>query len=586
MGDNVMFSEEELGEYFPHHILERGEDYFLEGRVVDLEHVGDRWIAEVEGSEIYHVEINLTEEHGIEDMMCDCPYSERADCKHMAAVCYAILEDLQESEGQEESSPDQEELRPLLERLTHNQLVSLLLEVGGRSSSLHAFILSAYPGPSQEVVEASLDNGIGMMIEDAFHALHAGSRYVSYRSYGEKGLPRPTADALESAFAKAEAALCGSRFHEAADIALLIIRKLADALLDLKDVDGVLLGVHERSETMLLDVCRHAVSHDQDQSKLFSLLFREARRSLYDQQPQWRNGLLGHCVTLCSDEEQYVSLSGYIGLLIRDTKKQGSRTWATPVRMEQMLVGLEYDLKRKFGTQDEVERYIEAHLDYPQVRRGAIERAMEAGDYQKADQLAVEGATKHTFGFFPSEDDEWTLARIRICEAQGDLEGKRKLMEQYLLREHSIEWFRRLKESFPEEDWPQARERLLQKIPSTRPSDIFGHESSFLADILREEGMLEELLDLVRKQPDLVFGYAGALVERYPRQIGEWYRNRIMLIAPDVSKRSQYQRLAERIGELARLGCVSDARQCLRECLAMHPYRHALKEELLKLSIL
>jgi hypothetical protein len=98
--------------------------------------------------------------------------------------CYAILEDLQESEGQEESSPDQEELRPLLERLTHNQLVSLLLEVGGRSSSLHAFILSAYPGPSQEVVEASLDNGIGMMIEDAFHALHAGSRYVSYRSYG------------------------------------------------------------------------------------------------------------------------------------------------------------------------------------------------------------------------------------------------------------------------------------------------------------------------------------------------------------------------------------------------------------------
>jgi hypothetical protein len=71
--------------------------------------------------------------------------------------------------------------------------------------------------------------------------------------------------------------------------------------------------------------------------------------------------------------------------------------------------------------------------------------------------------------------------------------------------------------------------------------------------------MLEELLDLVRKQPDLVFGYAGALVERYPRQIGEWYRNRIMLIAPDVSKRSQYQRLAERIGELARLGCVSDA---------------------------
>ena len=59
-----------------------------------------------------------------------------------------------------------------------------------------------------------------------------------------------------------------------------------------------------------------------------------------------------------------------------------------------------------------------------------------------------------------------------------------------------------------------------------------------------------------------------------------------MLIAPDVSKRSQYQRLAERIGELARLGCVSDARQCLRECLAMHPYRHALKEELLKLSIL
>ena len=76
--------------WFQPHILERGRTYFEEGRVSDLERTEDGYIATVEGTEEYEVEI-LLEGDTIEDMLCDCPYAEDGNaCKHMAAVLFAI----------------------------------------------------------------------------------------------------------------------------------------------------------------------------------------------------------------------------------------------------------------------------------------------------------------------------------------------------------------------------------------------------------------------------------------------------------------------------------------------------------------
>lgn len=74
---------------FAPHILARGKKYFEEGRVGQIQHINNTYYAYVEGTEHYEVEITI-EEGSVRDMLCDCPYAETDNCKHMAAVLCAL----------------------------------------------------------------------------------------------------------------------------------------------------------------------------------------------------------------------------------------------------------------------------------------------------------------------------------------------------------------------------------------------------------------------------------------------------------------------------------------------------------------
>lgn len=75
---------------FSPHILQRGKDYFQEGRVQNLRHRGATYQADVAGSEIYNVVVYLTDRVHPR-LVCSCPYAaDGRPCKHMAAVLCAI----------------------------------------------------------------------------------------------------------------------------------------------------------------------------------------------------------------------------------------------------------------------------------------------------------------------------------------------------------------------------------------------------------------------------------------------------------------------------------------------------------------
>lgn len=70
-------------------ILMRGRKYFESGNDRCIQHCGDTHIATVTGTEDYEVEITVSED-GIEKMTCTCPYTQKDNCKHMAAVLFAL----------------------------------------------------------------------------------------------------------------------------------------------------------------------------------------------------------------------------------------------------------------------------------------------------------------------------------------------------------------------------------------------------------------------------------------------------------------------------------------------------------------
>ncbi len=71
-------------------ILERGRRYFANNRVRELSQEGSAYHAEVVGSKVYDVTVNLINEKRPR-MSCNCPYAKDGNrCKHMAAMLYAI----------------------------------------------------------------------------------------------------------------------------------------------------------------------------------------------------------------------------------------------------------------------------------------------------------------------------------------------------------------------------------------------------------------------------------------------------------------------------------------------------------------
>lgn len=71
-----------LEEWFAPHIIERGYDYYVSGRVHKITGKGARYSAIVSGGDDYYVEIRMTEAGLVAGMSCNCPYAEQGKIMH------------------------------------------------------------------------------------------------------------------------------------------------------------------------------------------------------------------------------------------------------------------------------------------------------------------------------------------------------------------------------------------------------------------------------------------------------------------------------------------------------------------------
>ena len=73
-------------------ITERGKEYFDANQVLMLKRTAEGWSAVIEGNETYQV---LLEGHDeITTWHCTCPFEHGPVCKHVAAVLYAVKENI------------------------------------------------------------------------------------------------------------------------------------------------------------------------------------------------------------------------------------------------------------------------------------------------------------------------------------------------------------------------------------------------------------------------------------------------------------------------------------------------------------
>jgi uncharacterized Zn finger protein len=88
----LSITEKTLKMYASSSSISRGEEYFEGGAVIDIVQRDNQIQAQVEGNDIrpYHVTLQ-TDEGGITNASCTCPYDYEGWCKHIVATIFACL---------------------------------------------------------------------------------------------------------------------------------------------------------------------------------------------------------------------------------------------------------------------------------------------------------------------------------------------------------------------------------------------------------------------------------------------------------------------------------------------------------------
>ena len=125
-------------------ILERGQEYFECGQVVELEEDGPVFRAQVSGSRAYRVDIQRSGTNVVR-MRCDCPYAAGGEnCKHMAAVLFAL---------DEEPGVSRMDWQTALEQMPEEKLRKLLRSLAEDDGSLQDRIVRMVSGPGDDPMQ-------------------------------------------------------------------------------------------------------------------------------------------------------------------------------------------------------------------------------------------------------------------------------------------------------------------------------------------------------------------------------------------------------------------------------------------------
>jgi uncharacterized Zn finger protein len=121
-------------------ILERGMQYFHQGHVETIDEIDkNQFLIEVEGSEYYTVEINLTAPAMFVETYCNCPYDWGEYCKHQVAALFALRRDRElETEGRKS------DLKTIVSNLTKTELIHIIMNLSKMYPEIRRELKSAF----------------------------------------------------------------------------------------------------------------------------------------------------------------------------------------------------------------------------------------------------------------------------------------------------------------------------------------------------------------------------------------------------------------------------------------------------------
>lgn len=215
--------------------------------------------------------------------------------------------------------------------------------------------------------------------------------------------------------------------------------------------------------------------------------------------------------------------------------------------------------------------YLEEHLFLADIRKLAIDEAMNSKDYGRAIGLCRDGIKSRRER--AESTDEFAERLVRALDCAGKQEEAAREFESLLIGSFTDERFAALKKRHPVQDsWIAARDRVIAALETSRRSDA-------LATIYKAERMNERLLALAEKNEFVFMEYLDTIGRAYPERAAGFLKGHVERELRGTASRNSYARCAESILRYGKYAGKKAAEALFDSLVAAYPARRAMRQE-------
>jgi hypothetical protein len=550
-------------EYVEDTILDRGLDYFRAGRVLAIEAAEeDLYIAKVEGSEDYTVEITLVNEDEIAGSFCDCPYDWGDFCKHEAAVFYALREQtgkgVKPQKSKKATVVKKRDLKTILSNQSKSELISIILELANEYKGIENRIQLQYTSGPDEISTAK------KLIRE----------YISKakrRGFIEWGDVDLAVQGAQQTLHKARGKVDSGDTESAILLSITVLSIVVDMLQYCDDSNGTVGSVIDNSVDLISIAAN--VSKGQmtftEQKKLFTLIMKEAMDKRYDGWDDWRFDLLKACIYFCEIEDLRIAFERQLESM---SEELPDHEWSREYYVIQ-LKKLKLELIERYDQGEQAEIFIEENIHHSFFREKAILSAFEKRDYHRVIQLCLEGEEINKA--FSGLVARWKEYRYQAYEKLSET-GKQRELALELLYENNHNYYIKLKNLYQPDEWQESLEKILSHFEKQ------DNLPSVYEQILIKENLTVRLLTYCKRYTKKIIHLYPYLIKEFPAEVNEFFVTFIEDSSKTAANRRDYKKICGLIKSYKKACGNTNAVNLIAELKQNYKKRPAFVDELEK----
>jgi hypothetical protein len=497
--------------YFEKKIIDRGEEYYKNGKIANFCADGLTRKATVIGSEEYNVEITFNSNGELVSAKCDCPYAEKGEyCKHMVAVL------LYDERGEVPYKPKKSTLK--------RKLPSDYIEGESYGDYVKRKQAENRGGPNGSKTNNSFDKKIEVPLSQykkdmtAIISSYKHSGYISYWDAVE--CCQAVLDKFEEV---SDFLISNFKLKEAFEYSYFVMKKFSTT--DMDDSDGEIGDVCSACINVWAKLILDENTCDYCFKKIYKYLQSEHDKDWYMLE-QVESFFLDNFM----DKKYFDTKIGFVeGKIILAQKNHYD------YEMENALIAELEMLEKMGGYEQKINAIIRKYWRYEKVEKFYITKCIANKQYDEAEKILIELIDMPKKSGVKKSYCLQTL--LDIYKETKNNQLYRDTLYRYVceLNDVTIEEYIELKGLYFSDEWLAVLKKLLPCV-KVNNKDLY-------AEILLNEDRKNELADFIIAQDGLYFlkKYENNLKDDYPEKLLNKYCQELKTMVIVADNRDKYK---------------------------------------------